>query len=125
MLTEIRLPAEVLAKIEAASAFKPTDEQVNATAAAVTGENLVITAGAGSGKTSTLKLIASALAPKRGVYIAYNKAIATDAAKDFPSNVVCRTAHSFAYRAVGHQYKNRLNGQRVTGRQAAGILEIT
>lgn len=105
--------------------FTPTAEQQSAIDAALTGENLVITAGAGSGKTSTLRLIADALAPKQGVYIAYNKAIATDAAKSFPANVTCRTAHSFAYRAVGHRYKARLNAGRMTGRQIANALDIT
>jgi superfamily I DNA/RNA helicase len=105
-------------------AFDPTPEQQAAIAAAKTGENLVITAGAGSGKTSTLRLIADALAPKRGIYIAYNKAIATDAAKSFPSNVTCRTAHSFAFRAVGFEYKAKLNARRMTGRQLAVALDI-
>ncbi len=104
--------------------FTPTAEQQAAVAAAQTGRNLVITAGAGSGKTSTLKLIADALDPMSGCYIAYNKAIATDAAKSFPSNVVARTAHSFAYRAVGHRYRERLNAPRMTGRQIASVLDI-
>lgn len=104
--------------------FNPTAEQTAAVEAAKTGENLVITACAGSGKTSTLRLIADALAPKKGVYIAYNKAIATDAAASFPSNVTCRTAHSFAYRAVGHRYRSRLNAPRMTGRQLADVLGI-
>jgi superfamily I DNA/RNA helicase len=107
------------------SAFDPTPEQAKAVEVAKTGRNVVIRAGAGSGKTSTLDLIARALAPAKGCYIAYNKAIATDAAARFPSNVVCRTAHSFAYRAVGHRYRARLNGgQRLTGRQVAAIMEI-
>lgn len=105
-------------------AFDPTPEQLAAVAAAKTGENLVITAGAGSGKTSTLKLIADALAPRKGIYIAYNKAIATDAQKAFPKNVECRTAHSFAYRAIGHAYQTRLKSTRVTGRQLADLLGI-
>lgn len=104
--------------------FDPTPEQTAAVTAARTNENLVITAGAGSGKTSTLRLIADALAPKKGVYIAYNKAIATDAAESFPANVTCRTAHSFAYRAVGHRFAARLKGQRMTGRQLAQVLDI-
>lgn len=106
------------------SSFTPTPEQHSAITAAKTGDNLVITAGAGSGKTSTLRLISDALSPAKGVYIAYNKAIANDAAASFPSNVTCRTAHSFAYRAVGHRYKARLNGNRITARQAAAILDI-
>ncbi len=104
--------------------FSPTPQQIAAVEAAKTGENLVITAGAGSGKTSTLRLIADALAPKKGVYIAYNKAIATDAAGSFPANVTCRTAHSFAYRAVGHQFAARLKSPRCTGRILASLIGI-
>ena len=104
--------------------FSPTAQQIKAVEAAKTRGNLVITACAGAGKTSTLRLIADALAPLKGVYIAYNKAIANDAAKSFPSNVTARTAHSFAYRAVGHRYRGRLNAGRMTGRQIAAVLEI-
>jgi superfamily I DNA/RNA helicase len=104
--------------------FTPTAQQTAAVDAAKSGGNLVITACAGSGKTSTLELIADALAPAKGCYIAYNKAIATDAAKKFPSNVECRTAHSYAYRAAGFRYKGRLNAGRMTGRQMAAVLEV-
>ena len=33
----------------------------------------------------------------KGLYVAYNKAIQTEAEKSFPRNVECRTAHSLAY----------------------------
>src|SRR3954454_21499313 len=77
--------------------FSPTPEQDKITAAAATGENVVVTAVAGSGKTSTLKLIGNALAPKRGIYLAFGKDIQIEADKSFPANVECRTAHSLAY----------------------------
>lgn len=107
--------------------FTPTAEQVAAVEAALTTENVVITAGAGTGKTSTLRLIADALGEKygaTGVYIAYNKAIQVDASKSFPRNVECRTAHSLAFRAVGKNYKAKLNAKRLTGRQIANLLDI-
>jgi hypothetical protein len=76
-----------------------TTEQAAIISAAKTGDNLVIEAGAGTGKTSTLVEIARALDEfaQRGLYIAYNKAIQTDAERKFPSNVLCKTAHSIAY----------------------------
>ena len=107
--------------------FPPTDEQLVAVENALTRENLVITAGAGTGKTSTLKLIAFALDLAfglKGIYVAYNKAIATEAAASFPANVECRTAHSFAYRAVGYQFKAKLNAGRMTGAQIARVLGL-
>jgi len=106
------------------NSFTPHPSQIAAVEAAKTGENVVITAGAGSGKTSTLRLIADALAPSRGTYIAYNKAIQKDAAASFPGNVNCRTAHSLAFRAVPEHGKRAMNSPRMTGRQLAYALDI-
>lgn len=65
------------------------------------GEDLVIIDSvAGSGKTTLLQAIAGVLKGKPGLYLAYNKAIATSSSKKFPSNIECRTTHSLAYRAV-------------------------
>lgn len=88
--------------------MNPTEEQQAALDAFQTGDDVVLEAGAGTGKTSTLKLLGKSTRD-RGVYIAYNKSIADEASASFPSNVQCRTAHSFAFRAVGHEYKDRLN----------------
>lgn len=106
------------------SAFDPTPEQQACINAFQTGKNMVIEAGAGTGKTSTLKLMAEST-DKTGIYIAYNKAIQLDAAASFPSNVQCKTAHSLAYRTHAVPFKHRLNGPRVTLRDTARILGIT
>lgn len=106
------------------SAHKPTDEQQAIIAAAQTGGSMKIEAGAGSGKTSTLRLVAEALAPKRGLYLAYNKAIQVEASTSFPENVECRTAHSVAYRAVGRKYQRRLNAKRISASQYAAVLHL-
>src|SRR3954452_20616746 len=102
-----------------------TQEQRNIIDASLTGESMVIEAGAGAGKTSTLDQISRAK-PKfeQGIYVAYNRAIAGDAKAMFPSNTQCATAHSFAFRAVGVKYKHRLNGPRVTAKQTAAILGV-
>lgn len=92
--------------------FKPTEEQQAALAAFATGDHMVIEAGAGTGKTSTLKLLAESVGDK-GIYVAYNRAIADDARASFPDNVQCATAHSFAFRATGQQYKHRLEAPRM------------
>lgn len=104
--------------------FTPTDEQVAALDAYATGGTMVIEAGAGTGKTSTLKLLAKDDPNRRGVYIAYNKAIADEAAADFPATVQCRTAHSLAFRAKGKLYADRLKSSRVPGKVQAQILGI-
>jgi UvrD/REP helicase N-terminal domain/UvrD-like helicase C-terminal domain len=77
-----------------------------------------------TGKTSTLKMLAAATPRRRGVYLAYNRAIAEDAKRSFPEWVTCATAHSFAFRAVGRQFSHRLNGPRLPAREAARILGI-
>lgn len=102
----------------------PTPEQQAAIEAFATGDDLVIQAGAGTGKTSTLRMLAETTPRRRGLYIAFNRAIAADAKRSFPRNVEASTAHSLAYRAVGHQYRDRLNSPRVPAKLAAQILGI-
>lgn len=105
------------------AARTPTAEQAEIIQAAPEGKGLVIEAGAGTGKTTTLKMLAAAM-PGRGLYVAYNRAIATDARRSFPSGVECSTAHGLAYRAGGYQYKERLDGPRIPARESAKILGI-
>jgi hypothetical protein len=102
----------------------PTPEQAEAIEAFATGDDLVIQAGAGTGKTSTLRMLAESAPRRRGLYIAFNRAIAGDARATFPRNVQASTAHSLAFRAVGYQYRERLDGPRVPARLAAQILGI-
>jgi hypothetical protein len=77
----------------------PTQEQVAIVNAARQGSNIAIRAFAGSGKTSTCMLVANAVV-RPSLYIAFNKAIADEASKEFPHWVECRTVHSMAYRAI-------------------------
>lgn len=85
--------------------MNPTQEQLAAIAAAKTGETRKIGAGAGTGKTTTLEMVGRALAPRMGVYIAFNYVTAQEMAarltKNGIRNVESRTAHSFANRGVG------------------------
>lgn len=75
--------------------MEPTDEQRAALEAFATGDDLVITAGAGTGKTATLRMLAESQ-NSPGVYIAFNRSIADEARGRFPRRVQARTAHSFA-----------------------------
>jgi hypothetical protein len=107
--------------------FKPTAEQDQIVAAAATGADLVIEAGAGTGKTSTLKLLAAGRPNGRGLYLAYNKAIQVDAQRSFPRNVTCKTIHALAFQTAARPFLNagrQLNGARVPAAQAARILGI-
>lgn len=103
--------------------FAPTPEQTAAVDLACKGGHLAIEALAGTGKTSTLKLIAEAL-DGRGTYLAFNKAIVTEAQAKFPGTVACSTAHSLAFRAVGKNYAHRLKAPRMRSLEIARVLGI-
>jgi superfamily I DNA/RNA helicase len=102
----------------------PTDEQTAAASVFNAGGHLALQAGAGTGKTTTLALLAKGTT-RRGRYLAYNRAIAHDAAARFPSTVVCSTAHSMAYAALGHRYRARLNAPRQPAWKTGEALGIT
>lgn len=106
--------------------FAPTQEQEEIVNASLTGQNVVVEAGAGSGKTSTLKLIAEALPGKSIAYIAFNRVIAQEAASKMPSNVESKTAHAFAYRSVirfgGSPFGKRLQAPKISSRDVAALL---
>ena len=102
--------------------LKPTDEQAAIVAAALTGDDLAIEALAGTGKTSTLRMFASEVPKLRGQYLAFNKAIVSDARASFPKTVSCSTAHGLAFRAIGAQYKHRLASPRLSNRDLARWL---
>lgn len=105
--------------------FKPTAEQEKALELFATGKSLAIEAGAGAGKTSTLKLLSEST-DRFGQYIAFNRPIVKEAGAKMPSTVNCSTAHSLAYKAVGHKYQARLrNSQRMRSPQIAQMLGLT
>ena len=105
--------------------LSPTKEQISVIEAAKTGKDLVVQALAGTGKTTTLKLLAEALHDKKGTYIAFNKAIVEEAVSKFPPNVRCRTAHSLAYGQVGIHYKSRMSSHsRITLKQVGEWLGV-
>lgn len=101
----------------------PTPEQSAAVDTFRRGDHLVLQAGAGTGKTTTLAMLAAGTT-KPGRYIAFNKSIANDAAHKFPSNVKCKTAHSLAFGAVGHRYGARMNAPRLPGWKTGASLGI-
>lgn len=105
-------------------AVEPTDEQMAARDMFVAGQELALVAGAGTGKTSTLVLMAGATR-RRGLYVAFNKAIADEARSRFGANVDCRTAHSLAHKAVGRAYQTRLSASaRIPSNETARLLGI-
>lgn len=101
----------------------PTPEQSAIIDAYRAGGNLVVQAGAGTGKTSTLKMAARAKLAT-GVYVAYNRSIATEAARSFPASVLCKTSHGLAMAAIGRRFGHRLNSPRMPAKDVARLLRI-
>ncbi|WIB65681.1 UvrD-helicase domain-containing protein [Curtobacterium sp. MCBD17_040] len=89
--------------------FAPTAEQQAAVDGFLTGKNLTIAAGAGTGKTSTLRYIADAAGDRQGLYIAFNKSVQEEAARKFQGTAVRpRTAHSLAYASMPDELRHKL-----------------
>lgn len=108
------------------TARKPTEEQKQAVAIFMTKRDLVIKAGAGCGKTSTLVMMAEAT-KRVGRYLAFNKALVEESKSKFPKNVECSTVHSIAWHAIvkDTNYKERLAGHRVSMPVLAEKLNLT
>lgn len=108
-------------------AFQPTTEQAAIVDAARTEHNLIIEAGAGTGKTSTLRLLAADAPKEKILYVAYNKSVQLEAADSFGPNVTARTAHSLAYGGTIRRYGSRVAKCRMGGiqiRELAQVLNI-
>ncbi|MFD5266717.1 UvrD-helicase domain-containing protein [Streptomyces sp. NPDC058335] len=101
--------------------MNPTPEQADAITSYSDGLDLVLQAGAGCGKSATLKMIAKSDPRRRMTYVAYNSAIAADARRSFPSNVMAKTGHGLAF---DPRYGQRLQRPRQTAHQAAQALDV-
>lgn len=102
-----------------------TDEQANAVNLFKTSHSLKVSAFAGTGKTSTLTAIARST-PAHGLYLAFNKSIAAEAATKFPRTVDCRTTHSIAFRSVPSAYRGNMSKltQGLPGNRVSQILGL-
>ncbi|MFI9765023.1 hypothetical protein ACIHFB_44670 [Streptomyces sp. NPDC051963] len=78
---------------------------------------------AGTGRTSTLCLVA-ADTKRRGCYVDFHQDIARSAAARFPYTVHCRTAHATALAALSHRYAKRLNSPRKPDWRTGQALRI-
>lgn len=59
-----------------------------------------VEAVAGSGKTTTVRIMAESDMDRTALYLAFNKAAADEASDKMPCNTECRTTHSIAYRSI-------------------------
>ncbi len=80
--------------------MKPTQEQIKIYEEIENTENhVVINAGAGTGKTTTI-VSASQRINCNAAFLAFNKSIATELAERLPSNVEAKTFHAFGFAAI-------------------------
>jgi F-box protein 18 (helicase) len=101
-----------------------TKEQQDAVRLACeTADDLKIYALAGTGKTTTLRAISTALPRVRFLYLAFNKGVQLEASRTFPKNVTAVTAHALAYREMRmNQWSSKLLPMRArTVQQMLGI----
>ena len=111
-------------KKKSGSGLAPTDEQHQIISAMDRTGDIAVNALAGTGKTTTLRLISEAVAPKRGHYVAFNKAIVDEAKSKFSTNINCVTAHGLAFRSVGYRYKKRFDSPRVSWKDLASYFDV-
>lgn len=103
----------------------PVPEQEEAIGSFLTGKDLLINAYAGTGKTTTLEMIARRSRLK-GQYLAFNKDIVASARGRFPDHVKTSTCHSIAFRSIVGRYngdQKKLFG-RVNVNATADILNL-
>lgn len=94
--------------------IRPTAEQTHAIDMATQGQSFKVVAYAGTGKTTTLQMISHALPQKRGMYLAFNKTIASEAQQRFQGRVDSRTFHSLAFRNVPRAITDKLRLPRLS-----------
>src|SRR5699024_10051805 len=110
---------------KAMGGFPPTDEQSTIIDTFHTGDDLLIAALAGTGKTSTVLGLARLEHDRRpdrgGRYLAFNRSVADEAKMKFPPSVHVSTAHALAVRELRRTPRGpllaKLSGGRATFRE--------
>jgi superfamily I DNA/RNA helicase len=106
----------------------PTAEQDAAIGLFLSGRNLAVEAGAGTGKTSTLKLMAAHAPRRNGQYVAFNRAIVDDTAASLAREGIrslsARTVHSIAMSQEGRRFRHRLGGRRLPTQRQVALLGV-
>lgn len=99
---------------------KPTKEQRAILDAFEGDADIIIEAGAGTGKTTTLRMMAESQPEYTGLYVCFNKGVAQEASALFPRTVRCRTVHSLAY---GYMMRSSRN-QKLIGKLGSGFTNM-
>ena len=90
--------------------------------------NLAVNAVAGSGKTTTMRLVAEAViekAPRASIAaVAFNRSIAKALESRMPEGVTCSTIHSIGLKAIAKMLKKKPNVEsRKASRKATAMLK--
>ncbi|MEA2049510.1 MAG: AAA family ATPase [Campylobacterota bacterium] len=80
--------------------MKITQQQKDILEAVKQYKTIKINAFAGTGKTTTLKLIAEQYGQKKILYLAFNSSIKNEASTIFPKNTFVKTTHGLAFSAI-------------------------
>lgn len=80
--------------------MKPTQQQTDILEAVKQYKSIKINAFAGTGKTSTLQLIANQYKTKKILYLAFNSSIKNEAMGKFANNTSVKTTHGLAFGAI-------------------------
>lgn len=86
--------------------MKPTDEQEAVLAA--DGRIIRVNARAGTGKTTTLAMLAEKNHRREILYLVFNSKARETARRRFPKNVQAHTVHSFAFQHEGRNWRENL-----------------
>lgn len=97
-----------------------TDEQKKIIEAPQYYNRIKVFAYAGTGKTTTLRLMAERYPTWRFLYLAFNRAIASEARNTFPKNTDIYTTHAFALKYV----RNFFNTQNITEYKPVTLMGI-
>jgi hypothetical protein len=107
----------------------PTPEQeaiiaITAEVQANGGGVVMVEAGAGTGKTSSFRMLVDTL-QGNGQYTAFNRPLVDSSRSKFAgTHCECQTTHQLAFRAIGKQFAHRLDSHRVRSEQIAKMLGL-
>jgi len=89
--------------------MNPTEQQINIVSSISNGNNIKIKAGAGTGKSSTLRFVAKENPSQNFLCLCFNKKNAdeSNAHPEKPKNIVYSTVHSIAYKAIMPSYRSK------------------
>ncbi|MEU5181135.1 UvrD-helicase domain-containing protein [Streptomyces longwoodensis] len=122
--------ARIDAEASARESYPPTDEQrVIIEGAARRGLNMSVMALAGTGKSSTLKMLSHRLPGKKIVYLAFNRSVAAEAREaqargEYAKNLTASTANGYAAKVADKRLNNRLPSHRRNGFKKLSAQQI-